>query len=111
MLALAAAAGIGGIYSARQDYEDALARAYSLEAASLALFAAGVVEQAALQAPGRTGAGAAPPGPGRLPGPRPPRPGAGGGGPGQPRLWDRAVAGQERVVRLAAAGGRPGVRA
>ena len=56
VLALAAAAGIGGIYSARQDYEDALARAYSLEAASSALFAAGVVEQAALQARGRAGA-------------------------------------------------------
>ena len=56
MLALAAAAGIGGIYSARQDYEDALARAYSLEAASSALFSAGVVEQAALQTTGRAGA-------------------------------------------------------
>ena len=56
VLALAAAAGIGGIYSARQDYEDALARAYSLEAASSALFASGVVEQAALQVRGGSGA-------------------------------------------------------
>ncbi|HYI35720.1 MAG TPA: ATP-binding protein [Thermoleophilaceae bacterium] len=49
VLAFAAAAGIGGIYSARQDYEDTLARAYALESASSSLFAAGVVQQAALR--------------------------------------------------------------
>lgn len=100
VLALAAAAGIGGIYSARQDYEDALARAYSLEAASSALFASGVVEQAALQARGsgsaalrrrarvayedrarRARALAA-------------------GDPVSRRLVDRAVANQDRIVRL-----------
>ena len=84
VLALAAAAGIGGIYSARQDYEDALARTYSLEAASSALFSAGVVEQAALQTTRPGGRGPAPPGARRLPRPRPPGPRAGGGRPGQP---------------------------
>ncbi len=57
VLTLAAAAGIGGIYSARQDYEDALSRAYALETASSALFASGVVEQAALQGGARANAG------------------------------------------------------
>ncbi len=53
VLALIAAAGIGGIYSARQDYEDSLARSYELETASSALYAANVVEQAAAQQTGR----------------------------------------------------------
>jgi signal transduction histidine kinase/CheY-like chemotaxis protein len=47
-LALIAALGIGNLYSARQDYEDALARTYELEAASARLLAAGVAEEAAL---------------------------------------------------------------
>ncbi len=47
-LALIAALGIGNLYSARQDYENALARTYGLEAASARLLAAGVAEEAAL---------------------------------------------------------------
>ncbi len=47
-LGLIAALGIGNVYSARQDYEDALARTYELEAASARLLAAGVAEEAAL---------------------------------------------------------------
>lgn len=46
-LALIAALGIGNLYSARQNYEDALARTYELEAASARLLAAGVAEEAA----------------------------------------------------------------
>ncbi|MEJ7714364.1 MAG: hypothetical protein WKF40_01135 [Thermoleophilaceae bacterium] len=49
VLALIAATAIGGIYGARQDYEDSLARAYELESASSSLYAANVVEQAASQ--------------------------------------------------------------
>ncbi len=100
ILALAAAAGIGGIYSARQDYEDQLARTYSLEAVSSALFASGVVEQAALQARGRTAAGLR----------RRAREAyedrarrarsLAAGDPPSRRLVDRAVAGQRRIVRL-----------
>jgi len=100
VLALAAAAGIGGIYSARQDYEDALARTYSLEAASSALFSAGVVEQAALQTTGRTGAAlrrrARDAYQDRARGAR----ALAASDPVSRRLVDRAVAGQERVVRL-----------
>ena len=55
VLALIAAAGIGGIYGARQDYEDSLARAYEIESASSSLYTASVVEQAAAQ---QRGAGA-----------------------------------------------------
>ncbi|MGI8749054.1 MAG: ATP-binding protein [Thermoleophilaceae bacterium] len=55
VLALIAATAIGGIYGARQDYEDSLARTYELESASSALYAASVVEQAASQ---RSGGGA-----------------------------------------------------
>ena len=47
-LALIAALGIGNLYSARQDYEDALARTYELEVASARLLAAGVVEESTL---------------------------------------------------------------
>ena len=100
VLALAAAAGIGGIYSARQDYEDALAGAYSLEAASSALFASGVVEQVALQARGTGTAGlrrrarAA-----YVDRARRARALA-AGDPASRRLVDRAVAGQERIVAL-----------
>lgn len=47
-LALIAALGIGNLYSARQDYEDSLARTYELEAASARLMAAGVAEEVAL---------------------------------------------------------------
>ncbi len=81
VLALAAAAGIGGIYSARQDYEDSLARAYSLEAAS------------ASPVLGRRG------GAGGAPGPRPQRaPGCAAGrgpptgtAPAAPGRWRRAT--------------------
>ena len=54
-LGLIAALGIGSLYSARQDYEDELARAYELESSASALLAAGVVEEAALR---ESGAGA-----------------------------------------------------
>ena len=47
-LALIAALGIANLYSARQDYEDALARTYELETVSARLLAAGVAEEAAL---------------------------------------------------------------
>lgn len=55
VLGLIAALGIGNLYSARQDYEDALARTYELEAASARLLAAGVVEEAALVTTTRRG--------------------------------------------------------
>jgi signal transduction histidine kinase/CheY-like chemotaxis protein len=47
-LAVIAALGIGGLYAERQDYEDALARSYELEATAARLQAAGVVEEGAL---------------------------------------------------------------
>jgi len=53
VLAVVAALGIGNLYSARQEYEDALARTYALEAASARLLAAGVIEETALTARGR----------------------------------------------------------
>ncbi len=64
VLALIAALGIGNLYSARQDYEDTLARTYELESASSRLLAAGVIEETALVAAGpvrraASGAGAA----------------------------------------------------
>jgi signal transduction histidine kinase/DNA-binding response OmpR family regulator len=49
VLALIATLGIGSIYSARQDYENSLARAYELEGSSSRLLAAGVIEEAALR--------------------------------------------------------------
>ena len=55
MLALVAALGIGNLYEARQDYEDALARTYELESASSRLLAAGVIEETAFR---ERGAGA-----------------------------------------------------
>jgi signal transduction histidine kinase/CheY-like chemotaxis protein/PAS domain-containing protein len=58
VLALIAGLGIGSIYSARQDYEDALARAYELESSSSRLLAAGVIEEAALRRRDRGAAGA-----------------------------------------------------
>jgi signal transduction histidine kinase/DNA-binding NarL/FixJ family response regulator len=53
LLAAIAAIAIGNLYDARQRYEDGLARAYELEAASSRLLAAGVVEETALVARGR----------------------------------------------------------
>jgi signal transduction histidine kinase/DNA-binding response OmpR family regulator/HAMP domain-containing protein len=53
VLAVIATAGLGSIYKARQSYEDSLARAYSLESASSSLYAASVVEQAAVQSRSR----------------------------------------------------------
>jgi signal transduction histidine kinase/CheY-like chemotaxis protein len=58
LLALIAAVGIGNLYSARQDYEDELARAYELESSSSALLAASVIEEAALRRRGRDAADA-----------------------------------------------------
>jgi len=52
LLALIAAVGIGNLYSARQDYEDALARTYELETASSRLLAAGVIEETAFRQEG-----------------------------------------------------------
>ncbi|MEX2252714.1 MAG: ATP-binding protein [Thermoleophilaceae bacterium] len=45
VLGVVAALGVGGLYSARQDFEDALVRSYELEAASAQLLAAGVIEE------------------------------------------------------------------
>ena len=53
-----AALGIGSLYSARQDYEDELARTYELESRPRALLAAGVVEEAALRERGPDAAAA-----------------------------------------------------
>ena len=52
VLALIAALRIGNLYSARQDYEDTLARTYELESASSRLLAAGVIEETASSAVG-----------------------------------------------------------
>ena len=48
VLALIAALGIGNLYAARQDYEDALARTYEVESASSRLLAGSVIEWATL---------------------------------------------------------------
>ena len=56
VLAVIAALGIGNLYSARQDYEDALARTYELESAASRLLASAVIEETGFRA---TGAGAA----------------------------------------------------
>jgi len=56
-LALIAALGIGNLYSAREDYENSLARSYELESAASRLLAAAVIEEAGFRA---TGAAAAP---------------------------------------------------
>ncbi len=55
VLAVIAALAIGNIYSARQGYEDTLARTYELETASARVLAAGVIEETALTASGRSG--------------------------------------------------------
>ncbi|MEX2195585.1 MAG: ATP-binding protein [Thermoleophilaceae bacterium] len=52
LLAFIAALGVGALYDARQKYEDRLAQAYELEAAASRVLAAGVIEEAALQARG-----------------------------------------------------------
>ena len=52
VLGLIAALGITSLYGARQDYEDDLVRAFELESTASALFAAAVVEEAALREPG-----------------------------------------------------------
>ena len=52
LLAFIAALGVGSLYDARQDYEDRLASAYELETAAARMLAAGVIEEAALQARG-----------------------------------------------------------
>ena len=52
VLALIAALSIGTLYSARQDYEDTLARSYEVESSSSRLLAAGVIEETALVAVG-----------------------------------------------------------
>ncbi|MGI8946049.1 MAG: ATP-binding protein [Thermoleophilaceae bacterium] len=52
MLAAIAAISVGSLYSARQDYEDALARAYEVESASSRLLASAVIEEAAFRAEG-----------------------------------------------------------
>ena len=52
VLALIAAVAIGNLYSARQEYENTLARSYEVEAASARLLAAGVIEETALVATG-----------------------------------------------------------
>jgi signal transduction histidine kinase/DNA-binding response OmpR family regulator/HAMP domain-containing protein len=49
ILALIAAIGIGNIYAARQDYEDAIARSYELQASGSRLLAAGVIEETAFR--------------------------------------------------------------
>ena len=49
LLALIAAIGIGKIYSARQDYENAIARTYELQASAARLLAAGVIEETAFR--------------------------------------------------------------
>ena len=53
LLGLIAAIAMGNLYAARQVYEDRLARAYELEAASSRLLASGVIEEAALVSGGR----------------------------------------------------------
>ena len=53
VLALIAALGIGNLYAARQDYEDALARSYELESAVSRLLAAGVIEETGFRVTGR----------------------------------------------------------
>jgi len=50
VLALIAALGVGNLYSARQDYEGALARSYELESAVSRLLAAGVIEEVGFRA-------------------------------------------------------------
>ena len=52
LLGVIAAFGVARLYDARQDYEDRLASAYELEAAAARMLAAGVIEEAALQARG-----------------------------------------------------------
>jgi two-component system sensor histidine kinase ResE len=47
-LAVIAALGVGRLYAERQQYEDALARSYELEATAARLEAAGVIEESAL---------------------------------------------------------------
>lgn len=56
LLAFIAALGVGSLYDARQEYEDQLASAYELEAATWRMLAAGVIEEAALQARGSASA-------------------------------------------------------
>jgi len=56
-LGVIAALGVGGLYSARQTFEDALVRSYELEAASAQLLAAGVIEESTF---GLQGEGAPP---------------------------------------------------
>jgi len=46
VLAVIAGLGVAGLYSARQNYEDKLANAYSLQASAGRLLAAGVVAEA-----------------------------------------------------------------
>ena len=58
VLALIAALGIGNLYAARQDYEDALARTYEVESASSRLLAAAVIEETTFRRRDRDGAGA-----------------------------------------------------
>ena len=52
VLALIAAVAMGNLYSARQGYEDTLARTYELESAASRILAAGVLEETALVAIG-----------------------------------------------------------
>jgi signal transduction histidine kinase len=56
-LGVIAAVAIGNLYDARQRYEDELAKAYELEAASARVFAVGVVEELALRERGRNAPG------------------------------------------------------
>ncbi len=58
VLALVAALGIGNLYEARQDYEDALARTYELESSSSRLLAAGVIEETSFRERGAGARGA-----------------------------------------------------
>src|SRR3954463_14601067 len=52
--------GVGALYSSRQHYEDQLARAFEVKAASGKLLAASVVEEATLRADSGNGSRATP---------------------------------------------------
>ena len=53
VLAIIAALGVGNLYAARQEYEDALAHTYELESASSRLLATAVIEETTFRRRGR----------------------------------------------------------
>jgi signal transduction histidine kinase/CheY-like chemotaxis protein/HAMP domain-containing protein len=59
VLTMIAAFGVGALYESRQDYEDELSDALSLQASAGKLLAAGVVEEATVRLTSGSGAGAA----------------------------------------------------